>query len=130
MSVAAFDAMEHRLADVLESEARGPRQNGVFALWLVARAAVALLPPDPVSPAGHRARLDEIERRLSSLSVGAPLKRALLAAVIQLRTGRARDAAFALQQLVAPTAEIVGRRAADAVEQAARAAQVHTKEPP
>jgi hypothetical protein len=128
VTTAAFDAMEHRLAELLESEARGPRQNGVFALWLVARAALALMPPDPVSAAGHLARLDEIERRLSSLSLAPPLRRALLTAVTQLRTAGPADAAFALQQLVAPAADTVGRRAADAVHEAARAAAAHAKE--
>lgn len=122
MTVTVFDAMEHRLAEILEGEPRGPRQNGVFAVWLVARAAAALVPPEPVSTRAHLRRLDELERRLSSLSVPAPLGRGLRSALRHLRDATPQGAVLALRQLVAPARETVGHRAADALADAAAAA--------
>lgn len=127
MTITAFDAMEHRLAEILESEPRGPRQNGVFAVWLVARAAAALIPPDPVGARGHVRRLEELERRLSSLSVPAPLGRGLRSALAHLRDATPAGAALALRQLVAPARETVGTRTADALAEGANAAAETTE---
>ncbi|MEX0691613.1 MAG: hypothetical protein WD934_05405 [Gemmatimonadales bacterium] len=127
MTTSAFDTMEHRLAELLEREPRGPRQNGVFALWLVARAATALVPPDPISAKAHLTRLAELERRLSSLSMPPPLARALRGALGHLADATPTGAALALRQLVAPAQETVGRRAAEALADAAKAAQQATE---
>lgn len=71
---------EERLVALIAEAARGPTRDGLFALWLVVRAAEALLPPAPVSPPNHRRRLQALETRLGSLALPAPLKRALAAA--------------------------------------------------
>src|SRR3989475_12038458 len=45
---------EERLVTLIAESSRGPQREGLFALWLVVRAAEALLPPAPVSTKNHR----------------------------------------------------------------------------
>jgi hypothetical protein len=97
----------------------------LYALWLVLRAAEALLPPDPISLKNHRRRLAALETRLGSLALPGPLKRALAAARAQLEPGTAAAAAIVLAQLVAPTRDVLGPEAADAVSAATRDARLH-----
>lgn len=116
---------EERLIALVARAQRGPRQDGLFALWLVLRAAEALLPPSPVSGKNHRRRLQALEARLGSLALPAPLKRALVAARHHLEPATACAAALVLTQLVAPAREVLGAEAGDAIAVAARAARVH-----
>ncbi|HEV8266338.1 MAG TPA: hypothetical protein VGQ06_15425 [Gemmatimonadales bacterium] len=117
-------AEEHLVALIAEA-VRGPKRDGLFALWLVVRAAQGLFPPAPVSSRNHRRRLQALETRLSSLALPAPLKRALAAARQHLEPATPRAAAVVLSQLVAPAREVLGPEAADAIAVAARAARVH-----
>jgi len=119
---------ERQLVAALAVEARGPRRNGLLALWLVTRAAEAVLPPDPVSTRNHRRRVDQLQRRLSSVSVPSPLRRALPAALRLVSEGTPRAAALALHQLVAPARECLGASAADAIAVAAAHARTHAPE--
>src|SRR5256885_1897175 len=72
---------EGRWIGLVGAAARGPKRDGLFALWLILRAAEGLLPPGAVSPRNHRRRLQALESRLASLALPAPLKRALTAAL-------------------------------------------------
>jgi len=114
---------ETTLLTALADEARGPRRNALFALWLVTRAAESVLPPDPVTPRAHRRRVELLQARLSSISVPAPIRRALPAALRHLAEGTPPAAALALHQLAAPTREAVGATAADALAAAAARAR-------
>lgn len=116
---------EERLVTLLAEAARGPRREGLFALWLVVRAAEALLPPAPVSAKNHRRRLQALETRLGSLAMPAPLRRALSAARQHLETATPNAAALVLSQLTAPAREVLGAEAGDAVTVAARTARLH-----
>lgn len=116
---------EEQLVALIADAARGPKRDGLFALWLVVRAAEALLPPAPVSPKNHRRRLQALETRLGSLALPGPLKRALAAARHHLDPATPRAAAVVLNQLVAPAREVLGPDAAEALAVAARAARVH-----
>ena len=116
---------EERLVALIAEAARGPKRDGLFALWLVVRAAEAILPPAPVSAKNHRRRLQALEKRLGSLALPAPLKRALAAARHHLEAATPEAAAVVLSQLVAPARDVLGDEAADAVGVAARAARVH-----
>ena len=118
-------AAEERLVALIADAVRGPKRNGLFALWLVVRAAEAILPPAPVSAKNHRRRLQALETRLGSLALPAPLKRALAAARHHLEVATAEAAAVVLSQLIAPARDVLGGEAADAVGVAARAARVH-----
>jgi hypothetical protein len=116
-------AAADRVATTLTDEARGPRRNGVFALWLVARVAADGVGAEKVSPRAQLRRLEALDRRLSSLSVAPPLRRALVGALRQFQEGNEWDAALVLQQLVAPAREALGTAVADAVLAVARAAR-------
>ena len=118
-------ASEARLVALVAEAERGPRRDGLYALWLVLRAAEAVIPPDPVSLKNHRRRLQALETRLGGLALPAPLKRALAAARAHLEPGTPAAAALALAQLVAPIREVLGPEAAEAVTAAARNARLH-----
>jgi hypothetical protein len=121
----ATTSAEERLIGLVADAARGPKRDGLFALWLVVRAAEALLPPCPVSSKNHRRRLQALEARLGSLALPAPLKRALAAARHHLEPATPAAAALVLSQLLAPAREVLGTEAGDAVNVAARAARTH-----
>lgn len=116
---------EGQLVTLIAEAARGPKREGLFALWLVVRAAESLLPPAPVSAKNHRRRLQALEIRLGSLALPAPLKRALAAARQHLETATPDAAALVLSQLAAPARDVLGADAAEAVTVAARGAKSH-----
>lgn len=116
-------AAEDRLLETLADSARGPKRNGVFALWMFTRVCDGLLPPHGLSPRVHRRRLQGLDRRLSSLSLPGPLKRALASGLRELAEASATAAAMALHRLVAPTGETLGDDVADVIGQAARIAK-------
>lgn len=123
--VSAVTASEARLVALAAAAERGPRRDGLYALWLTLRVAESLLPPHPVSLKNHRRRLVALEHRLGGLALPAPLKRALAAARAQLEPGTPEAAALVLAQLVAPCREVLGAEAAEAVAAAARDARLH-----
>jgi hypothetical protein len=116
---------EERLVALIAEAARGPEREGLFAVWLVVRAAEGLLPPAPVSARNHRRRLQAVANRIATLALPAPLARALVAARQHLEPGTPAAAAVALAQLVAPVREVLGADAGEAVAVAARAARIH-----
>lgn len=111
------------LLDHLAAAARGARREGVFAVWLLIRAAEDECLDPPLSAKGHTHRLEAIERRLASLSLPAPLRRALPAALVHLREPGPRSAALALQLLSAPVRDALGEEAAEVVVRGASAAR-------
>lgn len=125
--MSGWDPAASALLDALPKTARGPRREGIFALWLTVRVAQDLLGNPPPAERAHRRRLQALEQRLSSLTVPPPLRRALVAAVSQLKESRPETAAQVLSQLVAPAREAGGADAGDAVAQAARAARTQLR---
>jgi len=123
--IRATTPCEERLIALVAAADRGPKRDGLFAVWLVLRCAEALFPPGPVSPRNHRRRLQALETRLASLALPAPLKRALAAARQHLETATPAAAAIVLSQLVAPARDVLGPDAGDAVAVAARSARIH-----
>jgi len=116
---------EERLVGLLAEAGRGPKRDGLYALWLVVRAAEALFGPDRVSPKNHRRRLHAIELRLGGLALPGPLKRALIAARQHLEAATPEAAAGVLRQLLAPAREVLGAEAAEAVSLAVRPTALH-----
>ncbi|HXV85461.1 MAG TPA: hypothetical protein VD793_02125 [Gemmatimonadales bacterium] len=126
-----LESVEARLLAQLEVTARGPRQNGTFAVWLVVRLCDGALPPRPLGVRGGRRRLASAERRLASLPLPAPIRRGIAAAFRELGAATPGGTALALHQLVAPAREALGDDVADALvdaAQTARDALVHTPE--
>jgi hypothetical protein len=87
------------------------------------RVAQDLVLDPPLQERSHRRRLQALERRLSSLTMPPPLRRALASAVSQLRDVRADTAAQVLSQLVAPARDTGGTEAGEAIAMAARKAR-------
>ena len=121
--MSGWDPAATALLGVLPRTARGPRREGIFALWLTVRVAQDLLHDPPPTDRAHRRRLQALEHRLSSLTVPPPLRRALVAAINQLREVKPETAVQVLSQLVAPAREAGGAEAGEAVAQAARSAR-------
>ena len=118
----ALPAADAAFATALAESPRGPDRDGVFALWLVVRAALGSAPPI-TTPLRHADRLRSLAARLKSLNAPAPLRRALNAATSDLLAAKGAGSAVVLSHLVAPTSECLGKRLADAVSAAARAAR-------
>ena len=118
-----WDPSAIALLQLLPRTARGPRRDGVFALWLAVRVARGARGGSPALERAHRRRVAALEQRLSSLALPPPLRRALMAAVAELMHADAMSPARALTQLVAPARDSAGPEAADAVASAARAAR-------
>lgn len=118
-----WDPAATALLSLLAQVGRGPKRGGIFALWLTVRVAQDLLLDPPPAERAQRRRVQALERRLSSLTMPPPLRRALSAAVSQLREGRPETAAQVLSQLVAPARETGGAEAGEAVALAARQAR-------
>jgi hypothetical protein len=118
-----WDPAATALLTLLPQTGRGPKRGGIFALWLTIRVAQDLLEDPPPPDRAHRRRVQALEQRLSSLTMPPPLRRALAAAVSQLRDVKPDTAAQVLSQLVAPARETSGSEAGDAVAMAARLAR-------
>ena len=103
------------LLHAIATTERGPRRDGAFATWLLVRVATDLADEPEWPERAHRRRIQSLERRLTSLSLSPPLRRALAATLTQLRDAKAESVAGALSALVAPVRESVGTEAAEAV---------------
>jgi hypothetical protein len=125
--VTGWDPAATALLGVMPQTSRGPRREGIFALWLTVRVAQDLLKDPPPADRAHRRRLQALENRLSSLTLPPPLRRALTSAITQLKEGRPETAAQVLSQLVAPGRETGGPEAGEALAQAARAARTQVR---
>jgi hypothetical protein len=121
--VIGWDPAPTALLELLPRTARGPRRDGIFALWLTLRVAGDVRGGSPALERAHRRRVGALEQRLSSLALPPPLRRALAAAVAELLDSDPSGPARALSQLVAPARDSAGPEAADAVAGAARAAR-------
>jgi phytoene/squalene synthetase len=108
------------LLELLAHTARGPRRDGVFALWLVVRVADGLGSATAATERAERRRLANLERRLASLTLPPPLRRALVASLALLREPDPGAPGLALGQLVAPVRESIGADAAAALDHASR----------
>jgi hypothetical protein len=112
------------LIALLPRTARGPKREGVYALWLTLRVTQALLLDPPLPERLHRRRLAALEARLSSLTLPPPLRRALVAAMHHLKEARPEIAAQVLGNLVAPARDSAGSEVAETMARAARAAKL------
>lgn len=118
------------LVKLMGETPRGPRREGVFALWLTLRLAEDLLLSPPQPERAVKRRVTALERRLSSLSLPAPLRRALVGAMAELNEPKREKAGQVLQLLVAPAREALGPEAAEVLSRAARSAAQRAAAPP
>ena len=112
-------APQAALLTLMLASGRGPKREGLFALWLTLRVAEDQA-DGAVPERGQRRRVTALEQRLTSLSMPAPLRRGLLAALTDLKAGSADGASQALARLAAPARDSLGTEAGEAVQRAAR----------
>ena len=118
-----WDPAASALLSLLTQTGRGPKRGGLFALWLTLRVAQDVLLDPPLQERAHRRRVQALERRLTSLTMPPPLRRALSAAVNQLREVQPEAVAQLLSQLVAPARETGGSEAGEALALAVKQAR-------
>jgi hypothetical protein len=117
------------LVRLLAGTARGPRREGLFALWLTVRVTQDLqLVPPPIERS-HKRRVAALEHRLATLTLPPQLRRALIAALIQLKNPKPDTAADVLSLLTAPVRDGVGADAGDVIAAAGKAAKAKTPHP-
>lgn len=121
----AFDI----LLELQERLPRGPRREGAFALWMVARLAWDQATGDAVADRGDRKRLTLLEKRLAPLAIPRPLARGLATAIAHLGEGTPQAARIALSQLVAPARESVGNEAGEALALLVRELHARRQQP-
>lgn len=114
---------QQELVDLLARSARGPRRDGVFALWLVVRVLLDYQCEPALAERACRRRIAALESRLSSLTLPPPLRRALNALLTELKEGGREAVPVLLSTLVAPARDAAGPEAAEAIQRAARAAR-------
>lgn len=118
-----WDPAATALLKLLPQTGRGPKRGGIFALWLTVRVAQGLLLEPPLQERTQRRRILALERRLSSITMAPPLRRALAGALNQLKDLRPESAVQVLTLLVAPARDVVGADAGEALALAARTAR-------
>ena len=103
------------LLQIMAGSPRGPRRDGIFALWLTAR-----LLEDPMgSDRGRRKRADLLARRISSLTLSPPLRRALTKVLTDLSEGDPEPKAL-LCYLAATARDGLGAEVADVLTAATK----------
>lgn len=103
---------------------RGPKREGVFALWLFARVALDVGESADGMDRSDRRRCTLLAKRLAPLAVPRPLGRGLASALSMLEAGTPQSARVALSQLVAPARESIDHDVGEAVALLAR--HLHT----
>lgn len=118
-TIAEHARVEDRLLELVAGSARGPRRDGLFALWLLLRVLHDLrMAPYPERL--QRRRVAALERRLSTFTLPAPFRRAVTSAMAALADPATANPAVILAQLVAPVRESVNAEAGELVGELAR----------
>lgn len=116
------------LARLMEEIPRGPRREGVFALWLTLRLVedLALTPAQPER--GVKRRVAALGKRLTSLNLPASLRRALHLVLLEVEQNPEALPGPVLLSLAGPVRETLGPEVADLVARAARGAAQRARE--
>ncbi len=106
---------EDQLLELVAGSARGPRRDGLFALWLLVRVLQDMR-RDPYADRLQRRRVAALERRLASVTLPAPFRRAVTSAMAALAPPATANPAVILAQLVAPVRESVNVEGGELLE--------------
>lgn len=117
------------LLELQERLQRGPKREGAFALWLVARQAWDQGTADGEVDRGDRKRLTLLAKRIAPLAVPRPLSRGLATALDHLSDGTPTAARIALSQMVAPARESIGNEAGEAIAVLVRELHARREQP-
>lgn len=115
----ALSPVSKTLVELMAAAPRGPRREGLFALWLTTRLIEDL--GHPTVDRTFRRRVALLEKRLSSLGLSQAMKKGISTTLVMLKEPVRPDPATLLSQLAAPTRDGVGADAADLLNRAARA---------
>ena len=108
------------LIQLMGAAPRGPKREGLFALWLTVRV-IEDLGQSPAPPErGHRRRVTALEQRLSSQALPGPLRRGINGTLLALKEADRPQVPALLSQLAAPAREAIGPEAGDLLLRAAR----------
>jgi len=115
-------AAARTLVDLMAEAPRGPKQDGLFALWLTLRVVedLAVDPPHPDRAVRRRATL--LARRLDSLTLPTSLRRGLHGVVAALPDAGSQDAATLLALLATSAREGLGPEVGETVLRGLRSA--------
>ncbi len=116
---------ERTIVDELALSVRGPRQNGLFVLWLLLRVCGDLFPPNALTERSHRRRLLSLEKRVSSLTLPPTLRKAVRECTGMLREASPASAVAALRAVSVPV-DTLGPAARGAVLRALRKIRLDT----
>jgi len=108
---------------------RGPKREGIFALWLTTRVALDIGMAEADAEKAQRRRVALLRQRLTPLAIPRPLSRGLATALTHLDELSPTGARIALTQLVAPAMDVLGSDVAAAVARAARTVHDHQATP-
>ena len=122
-----WDSASAELVRLLARTARGPKREGIYALWLTVRVTLDLMATPPGADRALRRRVLALEHRLATLTLPPQLRRALAAALLQLKNPRPDTAADVLAQLAAPARDGAGSEAGDVLATAAKATREKTR---
>lgn len=112
-----------QLVELMAQSPRGPRRDGLFALWLTVRVVEDLDQQQPFSERATRRRVALLERRLSSLTLPPALRRGLNATIQAMKAEAVPKVSMLLRHLVGPAKESLGAEAGEALQLAARTHQ-------
>ncbi len=115
----ALSPVSKSLVELMAGAPRGPRREGLFALWLTTRLIEDL--GHPTIDRTIRRRVALLEKRLSSLGLSQTMRKGISTTLIMLKEPVRPDPATLLSQLAAPARDGVGPDAADVLNRAARA---------
>lgn len=93
---------------LMAEEPRGPRRDGLFAVWLTLRVVEDLSLDPPHAERAIRRRVSLLERRLTSLALPAPLRRGLTGVLGALSEPARRDPSALLALLGASARDGLG----------------------
>lgn len=116
--MSALSPLSKSLVELMAGAPRGPRREGLFALWLTTRLIEDLATPGVDRT--FRRRVGLLEKRLSSLGLSQSMRRGISTTLVMLKAPDRPDPATLLSQLAAPARDGVGPDVAEILARGAR----------
>jgi hypothetical protein len=117
-----FTPATRGLVEMMAATPRGPRRDGLFALWLTVRLIEDLPQPGPGDRAFRR-RVALLQKRLSSLMLQPPVRRGINAIVSALESPAQQDIGALFHKLAAAVRDGVPTEATELLVRAGRASR-------
>ncbi len=110
------------LVDLMADAPRGPKRDGLFAVWLTLRVVEDLAVEPPHADRAVKRRVSLLTRRLGSLTLPGGLRRGLNGVLAALPEAGAGEAPHLLAQLAIATRDGLGAEIAETVSRGPRGA--------